>query len=364
MNDMLETRAQLDGAALPEETRFDDRLRPRSLAEMIGQDRLRENLAVFIRAACERGEPLDHLLFHGPPGLGKTSLAHVVAREMGATLRTTSGPALERAGDLAAVLSNLEPGDVLFIDEVHRLPASVEEVLYPAMEDFQLDILIGQGPGARSMRLDLPRFTLVGATTRAGLLGSPLRDRFGWSARLEYYPARDLERILVRSAGLLGLGLEAAACGEVARRSRGTPRIANRLLRRVRDFAQVQATAERAAGDRGSSGPAGEAPVNHDVARFALERLDVDEVGFDRLDRLVLRTLLEKFEGGPAGLETLAAAVGEDKGTLEEVVEPFLIYRGFLARTPRGRVATARSRDHFGIPETRPTGIGSQRRLL
>ncbi|MBW2269284.1 MAG: Holliday junction branch migration DNA helicase RuvB [Deltaproteobacteria bacterium] len=329
---MPESRSTLESAALPDERRVEDSLRPQRLDEMVGQERLRENLAVFIRAALERGEALDHVLFHGPPGLGKTSLAHVVAHEMGATLRITSGPALERAGDLAALLSNLEPRDVLFIDEIHRLPAPVEEILYPGMEDFQLDILIGQGPGARSMRLDLPHFTLVGATTRAGLLSSPLRDRFGWVARLEYYPPQDLERILVRSGSLLGVELDDGARSEVARRSRGTPRIANRLLRRVRDFAQVEG---------------GDGSVTRGMARFALERLEVDDEGFDRLDRILLQTLLERFDGGPAGLETLAAAVGEDKGTLEDLVEPYLIYQGFLARTPRGRVATQRSRDHF-----------------
>jgi Holliday junction DNA helicase RuvB len=331
-----ERHAPLSGETQPEDSGLDEQLRPRSLDEMIGQDRIRENLSVFIRAARERGEPLDHLLFHGPPGLGKTSLACVVAREMQAPLRSTSGPAIERAGDLAALLTNLSPGDVLFIDEIHRLPAAVEEILYPAMEDFQLDLLIGQGPGAQSVRLDLPRFTLVGATTRAGLLTSPLRDRFGWSARLEYYPPSDLERILERSARVLGMRVETAAVAELAGRSRGTPRVANRLLRRVRDFAEV-------------GGGAG-APVDLALARYALERLDVDAGGFDGFDREVLLTLLQKFEGGPVGLETLAAAVGEDKGTLEDVVEPFLIHEGFLARTPRGRVATRRAREYFGMP--------------
>jgi len=255
---------------------------------------------------------------------------------MAAPLRVTSGPAIERPGDLAALLSNLEAGDVLFIDEIHRLPPAVEEILYPAMEDFQLDILIGQGPGARSMRLDLPRFTLIGATTRAGLLTSPLRDRFGWVARLEYYPSGDLERILQRSARVLGVSLAGDACRELALRSRGTPRVANRLLRRVRDFAEVD------------GGPG--ALVDGARARFALERLEVDASGFDRLDLTLLRTLLEKFDGGPVGLETLAAAVGEDKGTLEDVVEPFLIHEGFLARTPRGRIATRLSREYFGLP--------------
>jgi Holliday junction DNA helicase RuvB len=337
----------LAGALQTGEAPYEEALRPRTLDEMIGQDRVRENLSVFIRAARERGETLDHLLFHGPPGLGKTSLASVIAHEMNAPLRTTSGPAIERAGDLAALLSNLERGDVLFIDEIHRLPAAVEEILYPAMEDFQLDILIGQGPGAQSMRLDLPSFTLVGATTRAGLLTSPLRDRFGWIARLEYYPSRDLERILARSARVLGVEVEAPALTEVARRSRGTPRVANRLLRRIRDFAHVE-----------QSGTG----VDCNLARFALERLDVDDGGFDRFDRSVLLTLLQKFDGGPVGLETLAAAVGEDKGTLEDVVEPYLIHQGFLARTPRGRVATRLAREYFGIPL--PGAAPTQPKLL
>ena len=327
----------LSGEALADDASLEEQLRPQRLDEMVGQNRIRENLAVFIRAATERGECMDHVLFHGPPGLGKTSLAGVLAREMGAPLRSTSGPAIERAGDLAALLSNLEAGDVLFIDEIHRLSAVVEEILYPAMEDFKLDILIGQGPGARSLRLDLPRFTLVGATTRAGLLTSPLRDRFGWTARLEYYPPSDLERILVRSARVLDMQLAEQATAEIARRSRGTPRIANRLLRRVRDFAEVKV------------GRGGE--VTHELARFALERLDVDRAGFDRLDRVLLTTLVERFDGGPVGLETLAAAVGEDKGTIEDVVEPYLIHEGFLARTPRGRVATRRARAHLGLPE-------------
>ncbi|MCR9096341.1 MAG: Holliday junction branch migration DNA helicase RuvB [bacterium] len=331
-------RGELSLSQQPEEGGAEESLRPQNLQEMVGQPRLRENLSVFVQAARERGEPLDHVLFHGPPGLGKTSLARIVAAELGAQFRATSGPAIERPGDLAALLSNVESGDVLFIDEIHRLSPSVEEILYPAMEDFQLDLLIGEGPTARSIRLDLPRFTLVGATTRAGLLTSPLRDRFGWSARLEYYPVEDLEQIVRRSGGLLGVDVEGKAAHEVARRSRGTPRIANRLLRRVRDFAAVR------------DGDAGR--VLLDTARFALDRLDVDEAGFDGLDRSFLSTLVEKFAGGPVGLDTLAAAVGEDKGTLEDVVEPYLIHCGHLARTPRGRVATERAFAHLGVPYT------------
>jgi Holliday junction DNA helicase RuvB len=324
-----EDRGPLSSDSGGAETGAEETLRPQDLAEMIGQDRLRENLAVFVEAARSRGEPLDHLLFYGPPGLGKTSLARIVANEMGAQFHATSGPAIERPGDLAALLSNVEEGEVLFIDEIHRLSATVEEILYPAMEDFHLDVLIGEGPSARSIRLDLPRFTLVGATTRAGLLTSPLRDRFGWSARLSYYPVQDLERIVLRSGGLLSIELKAEAAREIASRSRGTPRIANRLLRRVRDFVEVGEGRGRA--------------VQKEGARHALDRLEVDSAGFDSLDRALLGSLIEKFAGGPVGLETLAAAVGEDKGTLEDVVEPFLIHQGFLDRTPRGRVATPRA---------------------
>ena len=330
----------LSPKVLADEQGVDERLRPRSLAEFVGQPRLRENLAVFLEAARGRREPVDHLLFYGPPGLGKTALAGIVAHEMGAQLRATSGPVIERPGDLAALLSNLEPGDVLFIDEIHRLSPSVEEILYPAMEDFQLDLVIGQGPSARSVRLDLPRFTLVGATTRAGLLSSPLRDRFGYVARLEFYPPEDLVRILERAARLLGIPLGADAAHEVGRRARGTPRIANRLLRRVRDFAEV-------------GGATHGIELRH--ARFALEKLDVDEAGFDGVDRNLLQTLLRKFDGGPVGLDTLAAALGEDRGTLEDLVEPFLIQSGFLDRTPRGRVATRQAWEHFGLsPKTLP----------
>ncbi len=328
-------RGEIGASLIPEEHSAEESLRPQNLGEMVGQERLRENLSVFVQAARQRGEPLDHVLFHGPPGLGKTSLARIVANELGAQFRATSGPAIERPGDLAALLSNLEANDVLFIDEIHRLSPAIEEILYPAMEDFQLDILIGEGPTARSLRLDLPRFTLVGATTRAGLLTSPLRDRFGWSARLEYYPVADLEQIVLRSGGLLGVEIEPKAAHEMARRARGTPRIANRLLRRVRDFAAVR------------DGDANR--IRLETAEFALERLDVDDAGFDGLDRSFLVTLVEKFGGGPVGLDTLAAAVGEDKGTLEDVVEPYLIHCGFLARTPRGRVATEHAYVHLGV---------------
>jgi Holliday junction DNA helicase RuvB len=354
-------RDDLLGEASSDERRLEAALRPRTLDDFVGQDALRENLRVFIRAARSRGEPLDHHLFCGPPGLGKTALAYVLAREMGATLRATSGPVLERPSDLAALLSNLEAGDVLFVDEIHRLHPAVEEILYPAMEDFHLDVLIGQGPSARSIRLDLPRFTLIGATTRAGLLGAPLRDRFGYVARLDYYPPHDLVEILRRSAARLGVAVDDDAAGEIARRSRGTPRIALRLLRRVRDFAQAASAGEAGArSEPQASDVHRDAVVDHETARYALARLEVDEAGFDRLDRMFLRTLLEKFDGGPVGVETLAAALGEDRGTLEDLVEPFLLQAGFLDRTPRGRVATARAYEHFD----RPPPAAGQRRLF
>ncbi|MDA8094361.1 MAG: Holliday junction branch migration DNA helicase RuvB [Betaproteobacteria bacterium] len=308
-------------------------LRPRELNEYVGQEKARGQLQIFIEAARKRAEALDHVLLFGPPGLGKTTLAHIVAREMGVSLRQTSGPVLERAGDLAALLTNLEPRDVLFIDEIHRLSPVVEEILYPALEDFQLDIMIGEGPAARSVKLDLPPFTLVGATTRAGMLTNPLRDRFGIVARLEFYTPDELRRIVTRSASLLAMDLSDEGALEIARRSRGTPRIANRLLRRVRDYADVRS------GGR----------VSREVADAALKMLDVDAAGLDVMDRKLLETILGKFGGGPVGLDNVAAAIGEERDTIEDVLEPYLIQQGYLMRTPRGRVATSLAYQHFGL---------------
>jgi len=309
-------------------------LRPRKLDDYIGQKEVKESLKVFIEAARQRGEALDHVLLHGYPGLGKTTLAVIISHELGVNLRATSGPVIERPGDLAAILTNLEPRDVLFIDEIHRLNPVVEEILYPAMEDFQLDIIIGQGPSARTIKLDLPPFTLVGATTRAGLLTPPLRDRFGVMLRLDFYEPEELALIVKRSAAILGIPIKDDGAFEIARRARGTPRIANRLLRRVRDFAEVRA----------------DGVITKQVAVEALEMLDIDEMGFDSMDRRILRLIIEQYDGGPVGIDTLAAALSEEKGTLEDVYEPFLIQQGYIKKTPRGRMATRKAYEHFGIP--------------
>lgn len=333
---MIEADRLVAPTARIEEEVLDRAIRPKSLADYTGQDHVRGQMAIFIEAAKGRGEPLDHLLIFGPPGLGKTTLAMIVANEMGVNIKQTSGPVLEKAGDLAALLTNLEPNDVLFIDEIHRLSPVVEEILYPAMEDYQLDIMIGEGPAARSIKLDLPPFTLIGATTRAGALTSPLRDRFGIVQRLEFYKTEELAQIVQRSAHYLNLELDLASATEVARRSRGTPRIANRLLRRVRDYAQVK-----------SNGL-----VNVDVANQALLMVDVDSQGFDYMDRKLILAIIEKFSGGPVGLENLAAAIGEEKETIEDVIEPFLIQQGFVQRTQRGRIATQHAYKHFGFDYT------------
>lgn len=323
----------IESKAKEEDLPLENSLRPRRLSEYIGQESVKENLTVFIEAAKQRSEPLDHVLFHGHPGLGKTSLAAVISNELGVNMRSTSGPVIERPGDLAAILTNLQPGDVLFIDEIHRLNHVVEEILYPAMEDFKLDIIIGQGPSARTIKLDLPPFTLVGATTRAGLLSPPLRDRFGVTLRLEFYRVEDLQEIITRSARILSIPVDEDGVLEIARRSRGTPRIANRLLRRVRDYAEVRANGV----------------ITRAVADQALKMLDVDEKGFDRMDRKILSTIIEKYDGGPVGVETLAAAVSEERDTLEDVYEPYLIQEGYLNKTPRGRLATRLAYEHLGF---------------
>ena len=332
----MNEEARLVGGGDREEDVWQYSLRPKYFNEYIGQREAKDNLNIYIQATKQRGEALDHVLLYGPPGLGKTTLAGIIANELGVNFRITSGPAIEKAGDLAAILTNLDEHDVLFIDEIHRLSRSVEEVLYSAMEDYALDIIIGKGPSARSVRIDLPKFTLVGATTRAGALAAPLRDRFGIVSRLEYYKQEELEFIVTRAAEILNIGIETAGASEIARRSRGTPRIANRLLKRVRDFAQV----------------VGNGVITADIADEALKRLHVDKMGLDRIDRRVLKCIIENYDGGPVGIETIAAAVSEERDTIEDVYEPYLMQLGFLGRTPRGRVATKLAYDHLGISQT------------
>jgi Holliday junction DNA helicase RuvB len=340
---MIEQDRVISAGQQRDEEAYDRAVRPKTLADYVGQPAMKAQMEIFIQAARQRGEALDHVLIFGPPGLGKTTLAHVVANELGVGFKQTSGPVLERPGDLAALLTNLQPNEILFVDEIHRLSPVVEEILYPALEDFQLDIVIGEGPGARSIKIDLPPFTLVGATTRAGLLTSPLRDRFGIVQRLEFYGREELQRIVERSARILGVPTDEAGAVRIAQRSRGTPRIANRLLRRVRDYAEVKAQGR----------------VTEGVAQAALDLLDVDPQGFDPMDRRLMLTIIEKFDGGPVGVDSLAAAIGEERGTIEDVIEPFLIQQGFIMRTARGRVATRNAYLHFGLTPPAPERAGS-----